>query len=107
VPPNRIYLDKALTGTTRARPGLDRALAAVRAGDTLPDLAGTTAVPASSALIVRARAFRAWLEPLIPSLRRARLDTGLPAAVSLLAAMRAWLMPGLDAAALASWSCCG
>src|ERR1035441_4674330 len=38
-------------------------------------LAGTTAVPASSALILRARAFRAWLEPLIPSLRRARLDT--------------------------------
>ena len=29
----------------------------------LPGLAGTTAVPASSALIVRARAFRAWLEP--------------------------------------------
>ncbi len=63
-------------------------------------------MPASSALIVRARAFRAWLEPLIPSLRRARLDTGLPAAASLLAAMRAWPMPaGLDAAALASWSC--
>ena len=81
VPPDRIYLDKALTCTTRARPGLDQALAAVRAGDTLvvpkldrlarsvptlPDLAGTTAVPASSALIVRARAFRAWL--VIPSL---------------------------------------
>lgn len=44
----------------------------------LPGLAGTTAVLASSALIVRARTFRAWLEPLIPSLRRARLDTGLP-----------------------------
>ena len=50
-------------------------------------------MPASSALIVRARAFRAWLEPLIPSLRRARLDTGLPAAASLLAATRAWPMP--------------
>src|SRR3989442_7867831 len=74
----------------------------------LPGLAGATAVPASSALIVRARTFRAWLEPLIPWLRRARLDTGLPAAVSLLAATRAWPMPdGLDAAALASWSCCG
>ena len=73
----------------------------------LPGLAGTTAVPASSALIVRARAFRAWLEPLIPSLRRARLDTGLPAAVSLPAARRARSMSaGLAVAALASWSCC-
>jgi DNA invertase Pin-like site-specific DNA recombinase len=35
VAPNRIYLDHGLTGTTRARPGLDQALAAVRAGDTL------------------------------------------------------------------------
>ena len=35
VPGERIYLDKGLTGTTRARPGLDQALAAVRAGDTL------------------------------------------------------------------------
>src|SRR5271165_1453032 len=67
----------------------------------LPGLAGTIAMPASSALIVRARAFRAWLEPLIPSLRRARLDTGLPAAVSLLAATRAWPMPdGIAVAAL-------
>jgi DNA invertase Pin-like site-specific DNA recombinase len=31
----RIYLDKGLTGTNRARPGLDQALAAVRSGDTL------------------------------------------------------------------------
>lgn len=35
VPPDRIHLDKGLTGTTRARPGLDQALAAVHAGDTL------------------------------------------------------------------------
>ncbi|MFD1938751.1 MULTISPECIES: recombinase family protein [Nonomuraea] len=35
VPEDRIYLDKGLTGTNRARPGLDQALAAVRAGDTL------------------------------------------------------------------------
>lgn len=35
VPADRIYLDKGLTGTTRARPGLDQALAAVRSGDTL------------------------------------------------------------------------
>jgi DNA invertase Pin-like site-specific DNA recombinase len=31
---DRIYLDEGLTGTTRARPGLDQALAAVRTGDT-------------------------------------------------------------------------
>jgi hypothetical protein len=30
-----IYLDRGLTGTARARPGLDQALAAVRSGDTL------------------------------------------------------------------------
>ena len=35
VPPDRIYTDHGLTGTTRARPGLDQALAAVRRGDTL------------------------------------------------------------------------
>jgi DNA invertase Pin-like site-specific DNA recombinase len=32
---DRIYLDHGLTGTNRARPGLEQALAAVRAGDTL------------------------------------------------------------------------
>ena len=32
---NRIYTDHGLTGTTRARPGLDQGVAAVRAGDTL------------------------------------------------------------------------
>ena len=35
VSPERIYTDHGLTGTSRARPGLDQALAAVRAGDTL------------------------------------------------------------------------
>src|SRR5436305_15331927 len=35
VAPDRIYMDRGLTGTSRARPGLDQALAAVRAGDTL------------------------------------------------------------------------
>jgi len=35
VTPDRIYTDRGLTGTTRDRPGLDQALAAVRAGDTL------------------------------------------------------------------------
>ena len=32
---DRIYVDHGLTGTKRARPGLDQALAAVRRGDTL------------------------------------------------------------------------
>lgn len=32
---DRIYVDHGLSGTHRARPGLDQALAAVRAGDTL------------------------------------------------------------------------
>jgi len=32
---DRIYLDHGLTGTSRKRPGLDQALAAVREGDTL------------------------------------------------------------------------
>lgn len=32
---DRMYLDHGLTGTKRARPGLDQALAAVRSGDTL------------------------------------------------------------------------
>jgi DNA invertase Pin-like site-specific DNA recombinase len=32
---DRVYLDHGLTGTTRARRGLDQALAAVREGDTL------------------------------------------------------------------------
>jgi DNA invertase Pin-like site-specific DNA recombinase len=32
---DRIYLDHGLTATNRGRPGLDQALAAVRAGDTL------------------------------------------------------------------------
>ena len=63
VPPDRIYLDKGLTGTTRARPGLDQALAAVRAGDTLvvpkldrlarsvptPETSATPSSPAASA----------------------------------------------------------
>ena len=35
VSPDRIYTDRGLTGANRDRPGLDQALAAVRAGDTL------------------------------------------------------------------------
>lgn len=34
VAPDRIYTDHGLTGTNRARPGLDQAIAAVREGDT-------------------------------------------------------------------------
>lgn len=34
VAPDRIYTDQGFTGTNRARPGLEQALAAVRAGDT-------------------------------------------------------------------------
>lgn len=40
VSPDRIYLDKELTGLNRQRPGLDQALAAVRQGDTLIGPAG-------------------------------------------------------------------
>lgn len=32
---DRVYTDHGLTGTNRARPGLDQAIAAVREGDTL------------------------------------------------------------------------
>jgi DNA invertase Pin-like site-specific DNA recombinase len=35
VPAGQLYLDRAYSGTNRARPGLDQALAAVRTGDTL------------------------------------------------------------------------
>jgi DNA invertase Pin-like site-specific DNA recombinase len=35
VAPDRVYVDHGLTGTNRSRPGLDRALTAVRKGDTL------------------------------------------------------------------------
>ena len=35
VPADQIYLDRAYSGSNRARPGLDQALAAVRSGDTL------------------------------------------------------------------------
>jgi DNA invertase Pin-like site-specific DNA recombinase len=34
VEPDRIYTDHGFTGRNRARPGLEQALAAVRAGDT-------------------------------------------------------------------------
>jgi SOS regulatory protein LexA len=46
-------------------------------------------VTASSALTWRARALRASLEPLMPLLRNARRETGLPDATSRLAASRA------------------
>ena len=40
---DRIYTDHGLTGTSRARPGLDQALAAVRQGDTLGRAESSTA----------------------------------------------------------------
>ena len=48
-----------------------------------------SAHPASSALSMRARAFKASLEPVTPPLRNARRDTGFPAAASLRAITRA------------------
>lgn len=52
VAPDRVYVDHGLSGTTRARPGLDQALAAVRSGDTLvvprPTVYRTLARPAVS-----------------------------------------------------------
>ena len=39
--------------------------------------------PACPALIMPARAFSAWLEPVTPPLRNARRDTGLPNAANL------------------------
>ena len=47
---DRIYTDHGLTGTTRARPGLDQALAAVREGDRL-----ARSVPDARAIVDRFR----------------------------------------------------
>ena len=57
----------------------------------LPDagVAADSAIPARSALIMRARAFSAAFESVTPLLRNARRDTGLPAAASLLVTIRA------------------
>jgi len=57
VPEERIYLDKGLTGTARARPGLDQALAPVRSGDTLvvPKLDRRARCPAGQRFPRRAR----------------------------------------------------
>jgi hypothetical protein len=49
--------------------------------------------PAASALSISARAFRLSLDPLIPPLRNARRETGLPAAASSRATMRARSIP--------------
>jgi len=45
--------------------------------------------PGGSALSMRARAFKASLEPVTPPLRNARRDTGFPAEASLRAITRA------------------
>ncbi|EPM94165.1 DNA resolvase [Pseudomonas syringae pv. actinidiae ICMP 19104] len=47
VAPDRIYTDPGFTGTNRARPGLDQALAAVRNGDSLGLLGQTERAQAS------------------------------------------------------------
>src|SRR5215204_5454775 len=74
VPPERIYTDHGLTGTNRARPGLDQALAAVRAGDTL-------VVPKLDRLarsVPDARATPMSWSPAASSLRSARASTTRP-----------------------------
>jgi hypothetical protein len=63
--------------------------------------AGGTVMLASSALSRRASLFSASLEPLIPPLRSARRDIGVPAAASLLATSRAW--SAADGPACGSW----
>ena len=56
----RVYLDHGLTGTNRKRPGLDQALAAVRAGDTdsglpaAPSSRVTTRAPPMNAAMMNA-----------------------------------------------------
>src|SRR6058998_3535351 len=70
VAPDRIYMDRGLTGTTRDRPGLDQALAAVRAGDTLvtPKLDRLArSVPDARAIgdSLAARGIRLQLGPMI------------------------------------------
>ena len=73
---DRIYTDHSLTGTTRARPGLDLTLAAVRAGDTLvvPKLDRLArSVPDARAIADRLRERGVKL-----ALGRALYDTGDP-----------------------------
>jgi DNA invertase Pin-like site-specific DNA recombinase len=53
----RIYTDRGFTGTNRARPGLDQALAAVRSGDTLVVPKLDRLAPPSP---MRARSATAW-----------------------------------------------
>ena len=48
----------------------------------------------SSAVIMRARAFKAWLEPVTPPLRNARRDTSFPATASLRARQMIGNLPG-------------
>jgi Resolvase, N terminal domain len=80
VPSDRVYLDKGLTGTSRARPGLDQALAAVRDGDTLTvtklDRRGALGAASRPAGLRTPGTDRhAWLARSIPGLRwRQRLQ---------------------------------
>ena len=73
---DRIYTDHGLTGTTRARPGLDQALAAVREGDTLvmPKLDRLArSVPDARAIADQLRE-----QSVKPALDRALYDPGDP-----------------------------
>jgi hypothetical protein len=55
IPDDRIYLDQGLTGTSRARPGLDQALAAVRPAtpSSYPSSTGSPAPSPDAQLHVR------------------------------------------------------
>ena len=78
---DRIYMDRGFTGTKRARPGLDQALAAVRAGDTL-------VVPKLDRLarsVPDARAIADQLEALLRTIS-ARAWAGRQVSLALLAA---------------------
>ena len=73
---DRIYTDHGLTGTTRARPGLDQALAAVRQGGTL--VVAKLDRLARSVPDARAIADRLRERGVKPALGRALYDPGDP-----------------------------
>jgi Resolvase, N terminal domain len=74
---DRVYLGEGLTGTSRARPGLDQALAAVRDGDTFTvTRLDRLARSAPDALALPHPALRPWraVRPRRLGLRLARPD---------------------------------
>ena len=68
IPPERIDTDHGMTGTSRARPGLDQALAAVRSGDAL-------VVPKLDRLARSGRDARSTADALVA--RRVKLALGV------------------------------